>query len=292
MPPIGALHSKLRTPTGAQLNTPKASGYPRAKFDEVPGWRSMPEVSGGDTAPRVGVYGEDFNPARSIGKTVSCVGRLQAGYGQSRMALEAYASNLEAAFVDRSSGQTFLFESWWDSNQWIVHGKPLAYNGDEKQERGDDALPSKWQFDFTLDLRLNDGRFYWWNESGTPGDFMSWSHASAVVVNNSGNAATDPIITVPGVAGGTDVHLIRGVPGGTDLDLWFRNPGAGTLIVDFSTRRAFMNDLLHDVSKTYDELTSTWWDEDELGVPPGAWTITKGPGAGTSLTVEFFSAWW
>jgi hypothetical protein len=96
----------------------------------------------------------------------------------------------------------------------------------------------------------------------------------------------------PGVAGGTDVHLIRGVPGGTDLDLWFRNPGAGTLIVDFSTRRAFMNDLLHDVSKTYDELTSTWWDEDQLGVPPGAWTITKGPGAGTSLTVEFFSAWW
>jgi hypothetical protein len=85
----------------------------------------MPEVSGGDTAPRVGVYGEDFNPARSIGKTV-CVGPLQAGYGQSRMALEAYASNLEAAFVDRSSGQTFLFESWWDSNQWIVHGKPLA----------------------------------------------------------------------------------------------------------------------------------------------------------------------
>jgi hypothetical protein len=292
MPPVGALNSRLLMPSGFELNKIKSAGYPRVRFDEVPGWRSLPETVGGDATPRTGRLGEDFNPAQSIGKTVGYTGRIQAGHGQGRSALERYASDLEASFSDRSSSQTFMVTSWWDTDQWIFHAKVMSFDGDDKQERDDNSLPSPWQFDFTANLRMNDGRFYWWNESGTPGDFMTWTNASSVVATNSGNAATDPIITVAGVAGGTDVHLIRDVPGGTDLDLWFRNPGAGTLIVDFSTRRAYLNNLLTDVSRSYDELASTWWDEDQLGIPPGSHTISKGPGAGTSIKVDLFSAWW
>jgi hypothetical protein len=140
---------------------------------------------------------------------------------------------------------------------------------------------------------MKDGRFYHWNESGTSGEFMTWTDASAVVVENSGNAPTDPILTVTGVGAG-DVHLIRGVPGGTDLDLWFRGFDAGpnTLIIDFSVKRAFLNDLLTEVTHLYDELTSTWWDEDVFGVPPGIHTLSLGPGNGTSIKTDLFSAWW
>lgn len=291
MPPFGALNSKFTTAAGPVFNTHRGDGFPRIHLDEVPGWISLPETVGGEGVPRVGDVGEDFNPATSIGKTLTFHGRIQAGNGASRSDSEQLASDFAAALWDRSSVQTWLCEPWWSSEQYIFKGRIMSFDGDDKQERDVNAQPSPWQFDFDLNFRMKDGRFYWWNESGTPGDFMTWTNATAVVVQNSGNVPTEPILTVTGVAAGTDVHLIRGVPGGTDLDLWFRQPGAGTLIVDFSVKRAYMNDLLHEVSKTYDELTSTWWDENQVGIPPGIHTISRGPGAGTSIKVDLFSAY-
>lgn len=286
MPPCGALNAAFTLPNGTLMNTPKGDGYPRAKLDDVPGWRSLPEVVGGDAVPRIGDQGEDFNPATSVGKTITFNGRLQAGHGQTRLSLEDWASDWLAAWTDRSSIQTFLVAPWWDTKQFIFKGRVLTNDGDETQERDWNAVPSPWQFPFSANVRMKDGRFYWWNESGTPGDFMSWTNASSVNVTNSGNAPTDPIITVAGVTAGQDVHLIRD----GSLDLWFRGLPAGDLIVDFSVRRAYM-DLITDVTDTYDELSSDWWDAWQVGVPAGAHTIAKGPGAGTSIKVDMFSAW-
>lgn len=291
MPPVGALNSKHLI-NGFTINAPKPDGYPRAKLDTVPGWRSQAETAGGDGVARTGDIGEDFNPATSIGKTITYKGRLQAAPGAAKSTIEDYGSALSAACADRSSTLSVLVLPWWSSEQWVYKGRIMSFDGDDEQDRDWNFVPSPWQDAFDLNVRMKDGRFYWWNESGTPGDFMSWIDAASVVVANSGNAPTDPIITVAGVGAGQDVHLIRGVPGGTDLNLWFRGLPAGELIVDFSVRRAFMDGLLIDVTDHYDELSSSWWDEGQFGIPPGVHTITKGPGTGTSIKVDLFSASW
>lgn len=291
MPPVAALNARHNW-GGFFVNSKKSDGYPRVKLDSAPGWFSTPETTTSEGDPNIGRIGETFSPRTSIGKTLSYVGRIQSDRANGFGGLEARAAAMSASFSDRSSVQSMLVEPWWSTNQWLYQARVMDFNADDEQERGDDAQPSPWQRDFTLNLRMKDGRFYWWNETGVAGAFKSVTHATAAVVENSGTAPTDPIITVTGVGAGQDVHLIRGVPGGTDLNLWFRGLDAGTLIVDFSVQRAFLNDLLTDVTDTYDELSSSWWDSWQFGVPPGIHTISRGPGTGTSIKVDFFSAWW
>lgn len=276
---------------------PRAEGYPRTHVKAVRGARSLPEADDSGAETPSGRLGEYAYPRTTRGKTLTYELQQQA---ESEPSLNTSMAALEAAFQDRSSIGLVIVQPWsgHGSDIWASFARVLAFDCDEDLVYAPDANDwghyGPWRLDPTLSFRQQDGRWYRWNESGTPGTAMSWDAASSVSVTNSGNAPTDPVITIAGVADGADVHIGRNAVGAYPAqDLWFRGlhvTGAGNLQVDFPSRVATLDGV--DVSQTYDASTSNWWDEYVPGIPPGTFSVFRGPGAGTHITVGFFSASW
>lgn len=276
---------------------PRAEGLPRTHVKAVRGARSLPEADDSGADMPVGRMGEDAYPRTTRGKTITYELQQQAG---TEPDLNTSMAALESSFQDRSSVGLLIVEPWsgHGTDIWATFARVLDFDCDEDLVYAADANQfghfGPWRLDPTLSFRQRDGRWFWWNESGTPATSMEWDDTTAVVVTNSGNAPTDPIITVAGVADGDDVHIGRDAAGGYPAqDLWFRGlqvTGAGNLQVDFPSRVALLDGV--DVSETYDASSSDWWDEYVPGIPPGAFNVWRGPGAGTHITVGFFSASW
>lgn len=264
--------------------------YPRIHMKRAPGWDALPDVDESDLIVPIGMVGEYPTPRTSRGKTQMFELRIEA---LTEPQLVEYRDLLRNAFADRSSVGFLVAIPWeeYGEDQWMTFARVSDFAGDDEQLYSSSSQPSPWKRDPTVTFRQIDGRWYWFNESGTPSTPMEYSFVTGGDVENTGKFHTDPIITIPGVTAGQDVHIGRTVPGADpDVELWFRQPGAGTLQIDFHNPRRVTLDGV-DVSRSYDELApNNWWDPYVPGIPPGVHEIWRGPGAGTSIQVGFFSA--
>jgi hypothetical protein len=68
--------------------------------------------------------------------------------------------------------------------------------------------------------------------------------------------------------------------------------GSQSVVIDFPTRKVLVGTGSADATASYDAAASTWWDEFAEGVPPGSHNLWIGPGAGTGLTINFYSGSW
>lgn len=289
----------------ATLNPPRDTAYPRLELDQqkgVLGWHSGADADEVVTYLPAGRRGEEFAPRTPRGKTLTynLVAKAMNEADLNDDAMDYY----RGIFADKSSLGFLIAVPWpggdLPGDQWATFVRILDFDCDELNQHPQNAVPSPYQREMTLSFRQPDSRWLWWNETGTPSEMKSYENlaGNAVVVTNAGNSHIEPIITVFGVDDGDDVHIGRDLPGGGSVNLWFRDPGAGDLIVDFPTRSARLDtgtDIV-DVSDTYDASSSQWWDEFTEGIPgqkptnPVDHNVFKGPGAGTGIRVEFFSA--
>lgn len=282
----GTLKASINKPSVGDL----AVDFPRTRIKRAPGWDALPDVDDSVVIAPVGIPGEYPAPRTTRGKTQIFELQVQ---GLTEPTLVAHRQALRAAFSDRSSIGFLIARPWsvYGSDQWMTWARVSDYAGDDEQIYPATGVPSPWKRDPTLTLRQIDGFWYWWNETGTPSVPKQYIYSTGGNVENAGDAPTYPVITVAGVSAGQDVHIGRTVPGGTNVDLWFRQPGAGTLVIDFNPPRHVVLNGFTDVSKSFDAATANnWWDPFVDGIPPGVHEIWKGPGAGTSIQIGFFSA--
>lgn len=277
----------------ARINTrPRAEGYPRTHVKRIGGWRSNPDHDEATQDKPTGRIGEVPHARTSRGRTLAYELQQQA---DSEPTLVSSLEDLNEAFADESVLGLLLVTPWpgHGDDVWATYAQVLDYDDDGQLVYQPDAFPSPWKSDPLLSLRQIDGRWYWWNESGTLGTPMVFTDGDdAVLVTNSGNAPSDPIITVAGVASTDDIHIGRDAGGGDiGRDLWFRGLPAGTLVVDFNDRSATVGST--DVTDKLDEVESDWWDAGVVGIPKASTVnVWRGPGAGGALSVSCFSASW
>jgi hypothetical protein len=297
----------------ATINPPP-SVFPRIEINHekgVAGWFSLPDVDADAPSTPTGLIGERPHARLSRGKTLTYNLQLKEDYGSVYPDVGEDLLPFSAAFVDRSSVGLLIVTPWEglesgpldDVEIWATFARILEFDADDLQSYGPDRQPSPFIRDSILSLRQIDGRWLWWNESGTEGDPMVFTDGDdAVEVTNSGTAPTEPVIQVAGVMADDDIHIGRDAATGADgiayplQSLWFRGLPAGTLTVDFSKRQLGLGPLATvdgtDVTDHLDVPNSDWWDPGIPGIPPGTFNVWRGPGAGGALTCSFFSADW
>lgn len=281
----------------ATINEPPSVSLPRAEIDTAKGvgnWHTLPDFDAPDADRLAGVIGERPITGVSRGKTLVYNLIAKGDHTGGLAGIEDYIDELRGAFAER--GRTgLLVVTPWDglgSDVWATEARILDFSGDELQSRSPYAQPSPWLRDLLLSLRQIDGRWYWWNESGTLAAPMAFGEGDdAVVVTNSGTAPTEPSIAVAGVTDGDDIHIGRDATSEyPEQSLWFRGLPTGTLSVDFALRTAKVGST--DVTDKLDAADSDWWDPGVPGIPPGNFNVWRGPGAGGALSCSFFSASW
>ena len=281
----------------ARINTrPRAEGYPRTHLEKVTGWLSHPTHDEPTEDKPSGRRGAFPHPRTSRDKTMVYDLQQQA---LTEDDLTASLAELAGAFADHSSEGILICTPWpgHGDDVWATYAQVSDYSGDGEllYTRRNIAWPrTEWMADPQLSFDLRDGRWYWWNESGVLGQPMVYDDSDqAVLVDNNGQAPSDPLVTVAGVLDGDDVHLGRDAAGGdVGRSLWFRGCPAGDLVVDFAERTAVIGAT--DVTDLIDEAESDWWDAGVDAIPPGTGTnVWVGPGTpAATIAVSLFSASW
>lgn len=266
----------LRDETGILL--------PRIKFDEMPGFRSLPDADD-NRAAKTGRDGENVYRSLVRGKSFTVTGRLQATDMASLRALER---SMMAAFAERN------FEGVWESvpldawagseeaqaGHWRASGRVLQFEPDTSFKTSLSSVPTAYQLGFTLGIRLSDARWFWSLPTTSDPD------ASSVTVENRGIAPSDPIVTVadPGAA-----LTVTNTTTGKTLEFAFDAPLSGDLVIDFGARTAFLDGGTYpDYTSYMATATSDWWDADADGLVAGENVISQ-TGA-SSVQVTFHHA--
>jgi hypothetical protein len=190
-------------------------------------------------------------PGAPRGKTVVYEGIVQA---RTLSGLRQTAKALRAACRERNVEQRM-----WLGTDYFMDGRVLAFDEDDEQTTGPQAV-RPFQREFQLSLRLSDSRVYY-NQLGVVGA----ADGESVVLHNSGDADTDPVLTLTVTAATVTVYN-----GTLDKYLIFNGLGAhiaGVLVVDFKARTARIGAF--DAMTGFDTAGSTWWDEYVPGLVPG-----------------------
>lgn len=135
------------------------AGMPYVDLDRITGLFSLPEAD--DLRdPRVGANGEVIYPSFTRGKTITYEGRLIAAnegiYGFRWFMLGAFANN------QSNEGQMVITpHPAWGGGGWGFNARVLALDiDDEVTVESLQALPSPYQLNFVLSLRMRDNNIY------------------------------------------------------------------------------------------------------------------------------------
>jgi hypothetical protein len=230
---------------------------PRVRLTRITGLHSLSEI---DDARETGVgqAGERVIPVERRGRTIVYEGLIQS---RTLFGLRALSRDMRGAFRGRSDEGVMRIVGDPD---WEFEARVMQLDMDDEQEHGPQHVRT-WQRKFTIGLRLGDPRVYALDE------VLSDGHAagSTISVTNDGITDTDPIFEVT-IAEGQSL-ILRNDDIDGDPQLIFRDLPAGTLRVDFKTRRAVNDDDgdVTEVSGKLDTEDSTWWDEGTPGLLPG-----------------------
>jgi hypothetical protein len=176
----------------------------RVIFDAIGNWGALGDRED-RRSPRRGMIGEQALRAILLGKTLSPKGRVQA---PSRQLLVRAVREFQAAMND---DQEQRFELWphpdYGSIGHYFHAATLALDGldDDQTNYSPQSLPTPWQRDFTLSIRLSDPRMYVIDDlAGTGFTRRVDAHASRT------SAGTPrPIPVISGTLNGVDHFTAR-----------------------------------------------------------------------------------
>jgi hypothetical protein len=239
----------------------------RVIFDAIGNWGALGDRED-RRSPRRGMIGEQALRAILLGKTLSPKGRVQA---PSRQLLVRAVREFQAAMND---DQEQRFELWphpdYGSIGHYFHAATLALDGldDDQTNYSPQSLPTPWQRDFTLSIRLSDPRMYVIDDLAGTGFTSGSTHTLDV----GGNAPTDPVIS--GTLDGVDHFTVENLSlpvGGAHAKLFFDDlpVTTGDVEIDFDSRVATIDG--DDIGGFLTGFDSRWWDDDvPAGMNPGS----------------------
>lgn len=275
--PLG-LEGRHQWNSGIMLNN-KTSGYPRAKLLSIPGLRKKPEADD-NRAPQTGRDGEVIYPSLIRGKNVTYEGVIQALDLQS---LRTFQTNLVAQFVPMGQGSMVITPSPGRGGvAFTALARCLEFDPVEEITRGLNSVPSPYQLEFTMTMRMHIPMFF---AFGMPQQKVTVGTDTNIDVYNPSKAPTYPTLSVPFAAGAT-VNLYNDTIG---AKLQFTAlPNAGTLVLDFLKRTAKVGGV--DVMHYMDDVQSNWWDEGVPGLTAGNNQIRQT--GGSQITTDFYPTVW
>jgi hypothetical protein len=268
------------------------SGWPRIELDRITGLHGLPDVDD-NREPSYGRSGERTYLGFVRGKTIVYEGRvlgrdlyqLREHTHELRQAINAVgasARSKEGEIVVRPhpaiGGLSHRYEARF-----------LAFDCDDEQNIGVDAMPTAYQRSFVLTVRQSDPRYYVVGADVT----VSGAEGEIKTVDNIGNASALPVFTISGPFPLGELEVARlnnvaerrlvydgitGVPAGDALRLDFR---------DRSLRRV-SDDASYEHHRIFND--SNWWD-------PGAAPLNQGESdvvvlGGSGWTINFSPASW
>lgn len=286
--PGGLENTHIYTPSGGAsltmnlLQSGDSVLLPRIKFEDMPGFRSLPDADN-HRAPRTGRQGENVYRSLVRGKSWSVTGKLQAANLASLRALER---SLMLALAERNLEGTWAsvpLPAWADGEEveaghWEAELRVVQYEPDTSFKAGVSALPTAYQLGFLLGVQMSDARWYWSVPTASASD------ATDVTVTNRGIAPAEPVITVvnPGAA-----LTVQNDTTGKKLVFAFDAPLTGSLAIDFAARTAYLDGAtVVDYTSYMTTSTSTWWDADAHGLAPGANVISQVGASSVQVTFQ------
>lgn len=265
------------------LNNPGA--WPRYDLDRITGLHSLPEADD-NRESAFGRIGEIVYPSLQRGKTVTYEGRV---IGRNLAELRQGANALRGACPSGDEAPMRIQSPLPDTTQWLTYARCLSCDVDDDQAQYSPwAVPTAYQRNFVLALRLHDPRFYASLEAITTGG----TNGAVVGVNNVGTAPANPVFVVNGPI--TDDLVFERAPGvDTHHQVLFDSV---TLSAGQQLQLNWANRTLLRVSDGVDYTPkinfeqSNWWDAGEQGVPPGSHALRVAGGG--DWTVTFWPASW
>jgi hypothetical protein len=257
----------------------KTSGYPRVKIGQIAGLRTKPEADD-NRDPFTGRAGEIIYPSLIRGKVVAYEGLLQA---MSAPSLRTLQTDMLRLFTPTEEGKLAIYPPAARGGvTFTAFARCLELDIPEEPPRSINAVPSPYQLEFTLTLRMHVPMFF---ALGMPQTKTTVGTDPNTDVFNPSTAPTYPKLTVPFTAP-TTVSVYNDTVGAV---LRFDNlPTTGSLIVDFLTRTATVGGV--DVLRYMNDVVSNWWDEGVPGLDAGN-NIIRQVG-GSQIKTDFFPTVW
>lgn len=260
---------------GAGLVLNQEGVYPRYELDRIGGLHSHPEVED-NREPAFGRIGEIAYPSLPRGKTLTYEGRVVA-YTLAQM--RAAAAALRGSFRPVSDGTMYVRPSpVIGGPTWRYGARVLACDVDDEQTRGDEAMPSPYQREFVLSLRMADPRF---SVDGAPVS-VNGVDGDVRVITNPGTAPADPVVVIDGPNTDDLVFERDNNPDAQKLIFSDVTCAAGDqLRLDWKARTLtrlsdgvqFANRVVFDPEEWWAADHRSWWDANTDGLNPGPTTI-------------------
>lgn len=258
---------------------------PRVRIFTIGGLQSLPDLED-NREPLIGRRGEI--PRRSVrrGKTLTYDGVVRS---PTLHQLRSTVSQLSAAFYDTDEGVMLVTPNpaYAFGFSRFYRARAISFDPGDV-DAANERVRFRYEQPFTLGLRMSDPRFY------DPQDVIATTtelveaeglappftppftipaggSLGSVLVNNEGNAPTDPTIDIFGpisnpVLTNSTTGLVLGFTGLTIAEDSF-------VRVNFRTR-TILSEGLTDARSRIDWTQSSWWDGDADGLPPGESQIT------------------
>lgn len=268
-----------------QLTDAGATRWPLIMFERISGLHSLPEAED-NRAPATGRIGEVVYPSLPRGRTITYEGII---YGRTLYELRGAVASLRGSFSDRTNqgGMAVHPHPGIGGQEFYFFARPLAFDVDDEQVVGVEAMPSAYQRRFILSLRQADPRYF----HGPTQNTGAQASGATPSVTNHGNAPTDFGLEVAGPI--PDDLVIERYANPDARKLLFNNvgiAGGDSLVMNFGARSILRASDGADWSGRMVFATSNWWDSDAWGLHPGATTI-RCAGGGT-WSAYFNSASW
>lgn len=276
--PLG-LEARLRLGVGGLLLNEQGV-WPRTKFDSIIGLHSLPD-SDDPREARQGSIGEDVYPGQARGKTITYNGRVM---GRTLPELRRHAAAVRSALGDRRLERDFIIEPHptWGVVTWRYGARVLAYDADDAQDRGRTAVPTPWQREFVLTVRMSDPRFF---VASGAWPFVGANDGDPANALNAGLAPTEPLFIINGPIPDLLTVERTGNPSARKLVFDAVGLAAGQqLRLDFFTRRLTRVSDGADFTNRIVFEESDWWDEDVYGLELGNTVVEVNGGANWNVS--------
>lgn len=274
---------------------------PRFYVEEWDGLNDLPDLD--DLRVNAsGMAREKVYPSLPRGKTITCTGKIQA---QTAASLRFRAAFMRAALLPdpstlREGTMRIVPKASYGGKSYRYTARVRSLQISGKQTYEAQALPSAYQRDFTLVLRMSDGRYFVDGETiVAQGANGSGANNPFVDVTNTGTAPADPVYRITGPV--TNPQITR--PGYTLRLPGLVIAGGGWVDVDFLNRRVVDSGGFDRTPYVDDQ--SNWWERGIPGLPPAsplgvgvttrvtlAQTGSGNPGAGSNVRATFDAAVW
>lgn len=269
------------------LTINETQNFPRYRLTKISGLHDIGDADLPVGTPN-GVQREYAYPGMNRGKTLDYEGLIEAVDLQT---VRQMAQNLRTMYSNRMVERVHQITppTGYGTDTWRFMARCTSLEIDDEPPQSLNRLPTKEVRGFLLSLRMSDSRFFYETE------IDSGTGAGPFTVANGGGAPASPdIYLTVGALSADDRVGIRNTTIDRRLELVAHDSvAAGRFHFDFLNRQISFQPgstgpYGYNFAAHLDPETSTWWDRDEPGLPPGSSSVAKI--GGTNIRVVHRSA--